>query len=249
MSLSTKRRDATTTLKVINALSCWTTKETMVKISIVSIVTPVIYWSVDLLTSPIDSARMNIKLLTKDHGYRISTILASSYLSSYIQHLFVWILSYNAIGYKIPKSIKEIGWKIPATIAFNWGVSEIVFTLFHISLHKIPFFAKTHLFHHCVKWPGMTPTILFHPIDLALELGAAVGTMLFTYRYVNKCKLSLILSTSLLYTWYASSHDETRSHHHHVSHHQSINGEYTVYVPYNFGTKGELIRNYVKQNK
>eukprot|EP01084_Bolivina_argentea_P028749 53382_1 len=186
MSLATKRRDATTTLKLINALSCWSgyalcnvalpffyangtflaTKETMVKISIVSIVTPVIYWSVDLLTSPIDSARMNIKLLTKDHGYRISTILASSYLSSYIQHLFVWILSYNAIGYKIPKSIKEIGWKIPATIAFNWGVSEIVFTLFHISLHKIPFFAKTHLFHHCVKWPGMTPTILFHPIDL-----------------------------------------------------------------------------------
>ena len=77
-----------------------------------------------------------------------------------------------------------------------------------------------------------------------IELGIPVATVIFTYNFLAKDKFSLLISTSLLYTWYNSDHGETLNNAH-VSHHIAINGIYGAYTSKDDGTTKELIRNLI----
>lgn len=184
----------------------------------------------------------------RENGYSMPKIVAYNFGTGWIHHAAVWLLAYHAIGYRVPEKWDRSLWRVPATVLFNLVLSELLFTPIHAALHEVQAIANVHLFHHCAKWPGMMQNTCFHPLDFFVELGAAVATIIFTHHYVNKCALSTLVSSSVVYVWYNSDHDESRNSHH-VMHHKAVNGLYTVYMPYDFGVKRELIRGVMQENR
>ena len=91
-------------------------------------------------------------------------------------------------------------------------------------------------------------TTTFNPIDMIIELGTPVGTVLFTYQFISKCKPSVAVSSFALALWYISDHDETRESHH-TKHHLACNGQYAAYVPIDLGAEKELVRGLLKKNE
>eukprot|EP01083_Nonionella_stella_P172207 590229_1 len=256
-----RRKDASTTLKVLNAVlswvslafsGCWPwfysngnwplTMTSLIKLSALSAVSPLVMWLVDI-SSPSDAILRNMKEF-RDNHYTLSRIILYNLSCGWLIHVVMWFLGNTFIGYAM-----RLDFAILATFIFNWLLSEAMFTFCHILLHETALGAKIHLFHHCTIWPSMLQNYCFHPIDFVIELGTPVVVILFTYHFVSACDTSAILSTSLLYVWYNSSHDETRNSHH-CMHHKACDGLYMAYFPYDFGVnKRELIRGLKKTNR
>ena len=210
-------------------------RKTAYTMALFSIVTPVMYTSIDKYTSPTNSYEKNFKIIKKNN-YSDFSIYSYLLINGFLIHFGLFAGAYPGIGYKV-----KFDHKIPLIFLSNLALTEIIFFKVHELLHTNKYIARLHILHHCIKYPGWLGNILFHPIDIIMELGSAIVAILLNHTLFFKNKFATPLSTGLIFAWYLCDHDENIRLPH-TKHHLTINGWYGPYTNIDAGTKGELVR-------
>ncbi|KAI8908925.1 hypothetical protein EDD86DRAFT_146615 [Gorgonomyces haynaldii] len=111
-------------------------------------------------------------------------------------------------------------------VAIMLTVSETVFTFAHVALHQD--LSKYHLMHHCCKHTSYSTNFVFHPIDLLMELGIPLVSMILTNLVLFKDNWALLCALTAGLTIYAQDHDEYLQRPH-SKHHSQLTSPYTAY--------------------
>ncbi|KAJ1447301.1 hypothetical protein M885DRAFT_199514 [Pelagophyceae sp. CCMP2097] len=98
--------------------------------------------------------------------------------------------------------------KMAAAVVVSLGLTEVAFTPGHSYLHNTQRGARLHLMHHCCRPSSWSANLIFHPMDMIIEFGAPILTLVAAYHVVwrsvldDEAGLSLLASVTTLHLWY-----------------------------------------------
>ncbi len=135
--------------------------------------------------------------------------------------------SYGIVAFFCADYQVRWGVDVLAKIAAYLAVSEVAFTLAHRALHhNLP---QLHVLHHACRTPSWSTNLMFHPIDLALEFAAPLGSIVLLHVTCFQDPWALLLTVGITHVWYAFDHDETVKLPHY-RHHEHVDSLYTIYI-------------------
>ncbi|KAI8908923.1 hypothetical protein EDD86DRAFT_146559 [Gorgonomyces haynaldii] len=174
----------------------------------------------DVLMS--DAFAKNLKILNAN-GFTNEQVFVSMFLSFLIvgpmNYLVTWICFRETV-------IPYISHGLLIRVAIMLTVSETAFTYGHLALHQD--LSKYHLMHHCCKYSSYTSNFVFHPLDLMMEFGMPLGTIILTNLMFFQDDWAAMVALTIATTLYTLDHDEYLQRPH-SKHHSQLTSPYTAY--------------------
>ena len=176
-------------------------------------------------------------LWTPQHKTNLKTLAANGYSSGYVNFT---ILSQGILSTLLVAGVKDVfagRWSqgdFPpwdpfslVVVLFNLILAEAAFTVGHSLLHLSPTLAHFHVMHHACVEPTITTNLIFHPIDLSIEIGGAVTAVILSHLFIFADPMGLSMSLLVIHLWYAYDHDPNLNLYH-IQHHRYIDSVYVM---------------------
>ncbi|CAE8732342.1 unnamed protein product [Polarella glacialis] len=169
------------------------------------------------------------------HGYGRHSIMVLMLVNLVSTNALVALIAAHFQCFEAPLRLDGA---LAAAVGTNLVASELAFTAGHYLLHKSCTLAPFHVLHHCCRPCSWSSNLLFHPLDMAIEFTGPFFVLLATHRLIWRDPLALLVSLTVLHTWYAVDHSENARLYHYY-HHKHIDAVYTIYIRVRFGPRGE----------
>lgn len=188
-----------------------------------------------LVSNSFGRAIVNLRKLGYNNDFAILAIMEFNLVSSQLLgYVIVNYIVTDDNNYSLKYLIEQFNVFLVAQVSINLLLTELLFYLGHSLLHTVPCLLDLHAFHHCSVRSTWNTNLLFHPIDLAIEFGLPVLSVLVMHYYVWNDQLVLLLTYLIIQLWYAYDHDENLQLYH-VKHHFDCDSLYAIYSKFRFG--------------